>query len=184
MKHLTRTHIALALSLITVAVIVSLPFPFYARQWHVLMHIVGAILFIGNIVIAAAWMTLAMFTRQVKVLHFAAKAVNMADILFTIPGILLIFINGVVLAPAFGGGNVLGASWVVAALALLTVSGLVWAGFLLRYQFQLVELSASGNEVSAEFDSVFKKWTAWGILATMLPIVSLALMVFKPTLWG
>ena len=103
MKHLTRFHIGLALGLMIVAILVSLPLPFYGRQWHLLMHIIGAILFIGNIVIAAAWMTLAMFTRQVKVLHFAAKAVNMADILFTIPGVLLIFINGVFLAPAFGG---------------------------------------------------------------------------------
>ena len=113
-------------------------------------------------------------------LHFAAKAVNMADILFTIPGVLLLLINGLYLAPAYGGGDLLGARWVVAALILLTVSGVIWGGFLLRYQFQLVDLSATGEEVSAAFDGVFKKWTGWGVVATVLPIISLVLMVFKP----
>lgn len=181
MKHLTRAHLGLAATLIIIAVLVSLPLPFYTHQWHKLMHIIGAILFIGNIIIAAAWMTLAMFTRQVKVLHFAAKGVNMADILFTIPGVLLLFINGLVMAPVFGGGNVLGASWVVAALALFIVSGVVWGGFLLRYQFQLVDLSATGDTVSPEFNRALMKWTGWGILATILPIISLVIMVFKPS---
>jgi uncharacterized membrane protein len=184
MKHLTRSHIMLAIGLIIVVVLLSLPFPFYSRLWHKLLHIVGAVLFIGNIVIAAVWMSLARVSQQVKVIHFAAKVVMLADILFTIPGVLLLFINGAVLAPAFGDGNIFGASWVAAAVVLLIVSGIVWAGFLLRYQGQLIEFSATGDQVSSEFYAAFKNWTIWGIIATILPILSLVLMVFKPTLWG
>jgi hypothetical protein len=59
----------------------------------------------------------------------------------------------------------------------------VWVGFLVRYQSQLVGLSASGEQLSSEFASVFKKWALWGVIATVLPIISLILMVFKPAFW-
>ncbi|MBZ0293030.1 MAG: DUF2269 domain-containing protein [Anaerolineae bacterium] len=184
MNYLNRANLRLLGLSFLLAVILSLPFPFYTRQWHKFMHVVGAVLFIGNIVVTAAWMFLAERTQKPAVVHFAAKAVNQADLLFTIPGVLLIFINGLILAPAFGGGNILGASWVVVALILLALSGIVWGGFLLRYQHQLVQLSASGENLSPAFAAVFRRWVIWGVIATILPIFSLVLMVFKPTLWG
>ena len=39
MSILPRSILALGLALIVVAVLVSLPFPFYSRQWHIFMHI-------------------------------------------------------------------------------------------------------------------------------------------------
>jgi hypothetical protein len=30
----------------------------------------------------------------------------------------------------------------------------------------------------------FRNWGIWGGIATVLPIISLLLMVFKPVLWG
>lgn len=183
MQSFIRTHLRSIIIVAVLVLLVSLPLPFYSRQWHVLMHIVGAVIFIGNIVVTAAWMILAERTKQPSIIHFAAFTVNRADLLFTLSGVLLIFINGMILAPVYGNGNPLAVSWVVAALVLLILSGVVWAGFLLRYQEQLVQLSA-GQTLAAGFDSVFHKWAVWGIIATLLPIVSLILMVFKPTLWG
>jgi uncharacterized membrane protein len=174
----------LPIILIIATILVSLPLPFFERRWHLFMHILGAVLFIGNITVTAAWMILVVRTQQAKLAHFGAKAVNQADLLFTVPGVLLIFLNGLTLAPAFGGGNIFGASWVVAALVLLTLSGVVWLGFLLRYQNQMVELSANSDQLSNEFMLVFRNWGIWGGIATVLPILSLLLMVFKPTLWG
>jgi uncharacterized membrane protein len=184
MNYLRQADLRLPTTLVVVAVLVSLPLPFFDRSWHLFMHILGAVLFIGNIIVTAAWMILAVRTKQPSVVHFSAKAVNQADLLFIIPGVLLIFLNGVYLAPAFGGGNILGASWVVAALALLILSGIVWAGFLLRYQDQMVQLSAMGEQLSNEFLVAFRNWGIWGGIATVLPVISLILMVFKPTLWS
>lgn len=181
LRFLTRSGLGpLPVILIIAAVLLSLPFPFYTRQWHKFLHIVGAVLFIGNIIITAVWMILTVRTQQRPLVHFGAKAVNQADLLFTVPGVLLIFLNGMVLAPAFGNGNPFGAGWIVAALILLIASGAVWLGFLLRYQNQLVELSASGDSLSPEFMRVFRNWGIWGGIATVLPILSLVLMVFKP----
>jgi uncharacterized membrane protein len=148
------------------------------------MHVIGAVMFIGNIVVTAAWMILSVLSKQRVVVHFAAKTVNRADLLFTVPGIVLLFLNGLVLAPAFGNGSILGASWVVAALLLLSLSGVIWRVFLLRYQSAMIALSANGEQLSSEFLDVFRNWGIWGGIATVLPILSLLLMVFKPMLWG
>jgi uncharacterized membrane protein len=183
-SFMSGLDLRLPILLIVLVVLFSLPFPIYARQWHRLLHIVGAVLLIGNLVVTAVWMVLTVRTGQRAIAHFGAKAVIYADLYFTIPGVILLLINGLVLAPAHGAGNVLGASWVVAGLALLIASGVIWAGFLVRYQNRLVQLSASGDKLSADFMRVFMMWGIWGGVATVLPILSLLLMVFKPTLWG
>jgi uncharacterized membrane protein len=53
----------------------------------------------------AAWMILTVRTRQRAIVHAGARIVNQADAPFTVPGVLLIFLKGMALAPAFGGGN-------------------------------------------------------------------------------
>jgi hypothetical protein len=58
--------------------------------WHKLLHILGAIIFVGNIIVTAVWLVLAEQTRDKMTLHFASKAVNWADVCFTAPGVLLL----------------------------------------------------------------------------------------------
>ena len=126
---------ALAAAVLGAAVIVSVPvYPFH---WHLLMHVVGAVIFVGNILVTAAWMALAQRTGNPSVLMFAARAVNRADLLFTGPGVVLVLLNGLALAADRWGGwtGFYEVSWIVAALALFALSGVVWVGFLLRYQF-------------------------------------------------
>ena len=57
----------------------------------------------------AAWMILTVRTPQRAIVHAGARLVNQADALFTVPSVLLIFLKGIALAPAFGGGNPFGA---------------------------------------------------------------------------
>src|SRR5215218_2458828 len=111
-----------------------LPYP-----WHKLLHIVGAVLFMGNIIVTAVWLVLAEQTKDARTLHFAAKTVNWADVFFTAPGILLLLVNGQILAQAAWGG--LRASWIVLAFGLFIFSGIVWIAFLVRLQHRLIQLS-------------------------------------------
>lgn len=154
-------------------------------QWHVLLHIVGAIIFIGNIIVTAVWLVLAERSKDKTTLHFAAKAVNWADVFFTAPGILLILANGQILANA--GWDGLSTSWIALALGLFILSGIVWIGFLVRFQHRLIQLSAhpavSEESLPEAFFHVLHAWYIAGILATILPLISLILMVVKPELW-
>src|SRR3712207_1844820 len=63
---------------------------------HLLLHIVGAVLFLGNILFSAVWLALAERTKEAAMLHFAARVVSWADVVFTAPGIVLLA-NGLIM---------------------------------------------------------------------------------------
>ena len=169
--------------LVVAALAVSLPlFPY---RWHTFLHIGGAVVFLGNIIVTAAWMLMAERTRIVNVIHFSAKAVIRADLLFTLPGVLLILMNGFAMVFAQWGGQ--GAfhqlSWITVALALFTASGVIWVGILIPVQHRMAVFSDPADypdSPPSEFFSALRKWYFWGTLAVALPICSLYLMVNKP----
>jgi uncharacterized membrane protein len=155
----------------------------FSYQWHKLLHILGAILLVGNIVITGVWMFMAERTYNSDVMRFAARMVNWADVFFTVPGIFLLITNGDTLSEQWGG--VFHVSWIVVSLVLFASSGMVWIGFLLRYQNSLITLSESmgGERGSPEFFNVLHKWYFWGATATVFPLISLVLMFLKPKFW-
>lgn len=164
------------------AVVVSLPpFPY---GWHLFLHIAGAVVFLGNIIVTGAWMIMAERTRIPRVMHFSAKAVIRADFLFTLPGVLLVLVNGLVMAYARWGGAFRGFDWISIAVALFAISGIIWVGLLLRLQHRMVVLSAQPDEAGSlppEFYSALHQWYYWGLVAILLPLGSLYLMVAKPS---
>ena len=111
------------------AVVGSLP-PF-SYGWHLFLHIAGAVIFLGNIIVTGAWMLMAERTRIFKVINFSAKAVIRADFLFTLPGVLLVLINGLIMAYTRWGGAFRGFDWISVAVALFSISGIIWVGLLL-----------------------------------------------------
>ena len=136
------------------AAVVLASLPLYGDRWHLLLHILGAVVFVGNIVVSCVWMLLAERTGQTSVLRFASRTVSHADLLFTGPGVILVLGNGLALASSRWGGwtGFYVHSWIVVALGLFAASGLVWVGFLLRYQFKLVGLSAAARRVRSRAD--------------------------------
>ena len=67
------------------------------------------------------------------------------------------------------------------------MSGVLWICFLVRYQDRLIRLSAGNSQPEAAlpdaFFRVLHKWYVWGVTATVLPLVSLIVMVLKPKFW-
>jgi uncharacterized membrane protein len=153
-------------------------------EWHKLLHIFGAVIFLGNIIVTGVWMVLAEQNKERMTLHFASKVVNWADVLFTAPGVLLVLANGLIMATRWGG---IGTSWIAVALGSFILSGIVWVLFLLKYQNRLIQLSSnpvvSGEQLPEMFFQVLHRWYFWGIVATILPLISLILMVVKPGFW-
>lgn len=165
--------------------VVALSLPLFPYQWHVFMHIAGAVVFLGNIIVTGVWMLLAERTRSIPVIHFSAKAVIRADFLFTLPGVLLLVINGVVMVVArWGGWDAFHQiSWVTIALGLFIASGVIWVGALLPAQHRMAvfsDPSAYPDSLPPRFASAIRQWYFWGVLAILLPVVSLYLMVHKP----
>ncbi len=170
--------------LVVAAVAVSLPL--YPYRWHTFMHIAGAVVFLGNIIVTAAWMLMAERTRSNNVIHFSAKAVIRADLLFTLPGVLLIVINGFVMAVSSWGGWAAfhEFSWISIALALFIASGVIWVGALIPDQHRMAVYSDPSkypDSPPSQFFSALRRWYFWGAIAIGLPLISLYLMVNKPT---
>ena len=130
--------------LVVAAVAVSLPL--YSYRWYTLLHIAGAVIFLGNIIVTGAWMLMAERTRSINVIHFSGKAVIRADFLFALPGVLLILINGFAMVfSGWGGWSAFHPiTWITVALALFILSGIIWVGVLIPVQHQMVVLRPVG----------------------------------------
>ena len=164
-------------------------YPTFSTSVHqtlVLLHVFGAIIFMGNLIVSAMWMANAKKTHDADVLYFASRMVIRADWVFTLPGVLAILIPGLLTVGPWGGFP--GASWAELALALFILSGLIWGIVLVRLQKRMLEISREAVQLktalSDEFYKVEGRWMMWGGIATLLPLGALYLMVFKPQLWG
>ena len=106
--------------LVVAAVVASLPL--YSYRWHTLLHITGAVIFLGNIIVTGAWMLMAERARSISTIHFSAKTVIRADFLFTLPGVLLILMNGFAMVfSGWGGWSAFHPiTWITVALGLFT----------------------------------------------------------------
>jgi uncharacterized membrane protein len=161
-----------------VAVVLSLPF--YGHSWNLFMHIFGAVLFMGNMIVTAAWMSLARRARNAEALRLGAQAVIFTDAIFTTPGALLLLLNGGILSAPFFKTNW---HWLAAGIVLYVLSGVIWSVAVIPAQKKLAHLmnrvSANGP-IPAECDVLLARWFRFGGMATLLPLIALALMVFKP----
>jgi uncharacterized membrane protein len=137
------------------------------------MHVSGAVLFLGNIVVSAVWKTLADRTGSVAVARFACRLVNLTDLLFTGLGATLLIVSGHLLA---GSAAALGADWIAQAYVLAALSGLLWLAVLVPIQLKQSRLLRSLPETStlpAGYLSLSRWWALAGVPATLLPWLAL-----------
>ncbi|HSM16442.1 MAG TPA: DUF2269 family protein [Gemmatimonadales bacterium] len=157
---------------------------FLPYHWLRLLHIAGAVLFLGNIIVTGLWMASAERTGATAVLKFGVHAVNWMDVFFTAPGVILILVSGLPLASQ--GGGITRVPWILAALLLFVLSGVIWVGLLIPDQHRMIRLSdpvPPERALPPAFFRCLHRWYVWGVVATVLPLISLFLMVFKPKLW-
>ncbi len=159
------------------------PWPF---GWHLGLHVLGAGFLIGNALVMAVWLTIAGFRGDDAAKRRAARVVNRADAWFTVPGVLLLLMNGWAMAGARYGGfpAFLETDFIAAGLALLTATGVVWALRLLPTQIALLRLAtAPGALDRSRFGALLTRWYIWGTVATVMPIAAAVVMATKPDVW-
>ncbi|MBA2383609.1 MAG: DUF2269 domain-containing protein [Actinobacteria bacterium] len=152
-----------------------------SRDTWLALHILGVVLFLGNIVVTAVWKLLADRTRNPPVVAYAQRLVRITDIAFTGTGVILILVAGQVLAGDHGG--VFGPLWLTLGWSLFVVSGVIWIGVLVPIQFMQEHLArqfAHGNPIPDRYWTLGRYWASFGAIATVLPLLNLYLMVFKP----
>jgi hypothetical protein len=86
-------------------------------NWHKALHVLGVVLFLGDIVTQVVWLTAANATKSAPIIRAAQKALGWTDLWFLGPGMFLVIANGAFLAQAWGG--IERWSWMLVALILL-----------------------------------------------------------------
>ncbi len=145
-------------------------------------HILGAVLFVGNLVVTAVWKVLADRTREPKIVAFAQRLVTVTDVVFTGLGAVIVLVSGMMMIVPYGieFWNIL---WMMWGLGLFVVSGLVWILVLVPIQMKQARLArafADGGEIPDSYWRLGRLWMIFGLVATVLPLVNVFLMVFKP----
>lgn len=145
------------------------------------LHVAGVVLFVGNIITAAFWKMRADMTNHSVQIHSAARNVMLADYVFTLPGLALVIVSGIVMAIR-AGLPLMGLNWLTLSLILFAVSGVIWLAVLIPVQRRMIRSSAQcidSGSISAEYRRASRSWAVFGIAATLLPVVILYLMVAK-----
>lgn len=145
------------------------------------LHLLGVVIFLGNIIITAVWKILADRTRSPDIIAHAQKLVTITDFAFTALGALIIVITGRMMALNYGG--ILENQWLLMGWILFLASGLIWIVVLIPVQIKQAKLAKAfsvSKEISGNYWMLTKYWAIAGTIATLLPIANLYFMVYKP----
>ena len=153
-----------------------------SRDAWLALHILGVVLFLGNIIVTAVWKLLADRTKNPPVVAYAQRLVTVTDVAFTASGAVLILVSGQAMADDFGG-VFSGPSWLTIGWSLFVASGVIWLAVLIPIEVMQARLARDFRDAAAIPDRYWRLSTLWaifGAIATVLPLANLYFMIFKP----
>lgn len=149
-----------------------------------LIHVLAVIVFVGNITVGIFWKAYADSTRNPQVIAYTIAGIIRADRIFTIPAIIVLLIAG------FGAAGVaqlnpLTTGWILWGLGLFIIAGICF-GPIARTQRALRDLAQEGANKGtmdwARYEQLSGRWSLFGTIATLTPLVAVVIMVLKPAL--
>jgi len=146
-----------------------------------IVHLLGVVLFMGNILVTGFWKAIADRMREPHVVAYAQHLVTLTDWLFTFGGIVLILIGAYGMVAT--GGLDLRLTWLLWGQALFAASGLIWIAVLVPVQVEQAKLAhgfEAGGAIPERYWQLNRRWVIFGIIATALPLANLYFMVAKP----
>ena len=146
------------------------------------LHILAAVVFVGNIITAAFWKTRADRSGNLETIAITARSLLQADYIFTAPGIVVLLVTGIWMVGLrdWAGFQEL---WLGGSFVLLIITAIIWLAVLMPQQRRMVHLAREGTDAGAlspEYRKASRIWSMFGGVATLLPVLILFLMVFKP----
>lgn len=144
------------------------------------LHIFGVIIFLGNIIITGFWKFFADLSKNWRIIAFSQRLVTITDIYFTSLGVIIILLTGLLMAKNYG--QFWHVKWIAWGLSLFILSGIIWVSILIPVQIKLSRItrSHSGPIIPKEYWYYETVWIIFGTIATILPLINLYWMVFKP----
>jgi uncharacterized membrane protein len=139
------------------------------------LHVVGAVLLLGNVTITGFWATYLYRARGRVPFHAVARAILWSDVVFTVLGGTMLTVSGILLALR-QGYRVAETPWLLKGIGALAVATLLWLAVLLPAQLRLERVAPDDD---GELRRLFLRWSAVGWAATLLLFYGLWAMVTK-----
>lgn len=149
-----------------------------------LVHVVSAILFVGNITVGVFWAVDAVRSNDYGLIGRTFEGIIRADRLFTGPGAIGLLVSGIAAALS-GNLPILGTGWILWGIVMFVIAGAAFGMRVAPLQRDLVRLAAEAGrdkEKQAAFHAHYRSWQLWGTVALLAPLIAVALMVLKPKL--
>ena len=149
-------------------------------QW---IHVLSAVVLLGTGIGIAFFMFRANATREIGAIRFALKNVVLADLIFTLPAVVLLPVTGHFLMQT--GSTSIKDPWIIFSLVLFFLAGLCWllAAYLQRRMRGFAEEAAErGEDLSPVYWKYERLWFWLGVVAFPAVVGIFFLMTFKPVL--
>lgn len=155
-----------------------------------MLHIFGAVLFVGNIIVTAFWKAMADRTGDARIAAFGQQMVNGTDVAFTGLGAFIILVTGLFMSQQTTGPlfdpKFFQVTWLAWGVGLFLASGLVWMLFLFPLQVRLIWLArrfVGSGEVPDDYRRLGRWWLRAALVAIALALGNLYFMIAKP-IWS
>jgi uncharacterized membrane protein len=144
------------------------------------LHVLGAVLLIGNVTVTAFWKVFADRTGDARLVAHAQAGVTATEWIFTLPAILLVIAGGY--GMVIQSGHDLTSSWLMLGQVLFALSGLIWLFILVPLQVRQARLAKNlspDKPIDEHYRQLGHRWLVWGIAATVPLIAATYVMIAR-----
>ena len=143
------------------------------------VHVLAVVVLLGNLLMAPFWRKRLAAVGGAQARAAANRSVRVADLMFTLPGWVLVLATGIMLIIPRGmrGG------WLHLSLLLFLGWLVLWHVLVLRARKAMIaqaEEAASGGQASAELAQYERQWQQWSYVSAGIVGLILILMLTKP----
>ena len=146
--------------------------------WLKTVHILCAVVWLGNFVVTGVWSVRAFATRNGIIRAFATREILATDIVFTVVFGAAVTMSGIALAQN-DGIAVWATLWTRVALEGMAAAAVVWLGLLLPLELRMHALAKTGSD-DGRLKRLFLLWNAAGWSVTLALCGIIYLMVAQP----
>ncbi len=145
-----------------------------------LLHVLSAIIFLGNITIGIFWKIQADKSKDRLKIADTFKNIIKADKIFTMPSVTALIVFGLGTAMQ-GNYSLIETPWIFWSIIMIIISAYAFMAKVVPLQKEIYSLANDPEKFSFENYSRFsKKWNFWGTIAVITPYIAVILMVLKP----
>lgn len=146
------------------------------------LHILFAFLLATHLIGSAFWKARADRSGNADTIATTAQALVRSDRMFAAPGIIGILVTGIWMG-GITGWERFQEPWLGASFVLIVLIAVLWLAVLMpqqRRMARLAEENLGGNRQEEAYRRAGKLWSMTGGIVTLIMIIVLFLMVFKP----